>query len=110
MIHYVKSQVASGNIERNSMIGIRTKATMSSDDAWKAGHASASPLLMVAYLTAYSVGAVSLAISLALSLSDAENPAVIIVPLVGIVVVLALLATAAGRANSAARAAGPEGG
>lgn len=106
MIHYVKNQVASGSIQRNSAIGIRTKATMSSDSAWEAGHASASPMLTVTYLTAYAVGAITLAISLALTLSDAENPVVIIVPLTGIGAVLALLTAAAIKANSAARAAG----
>ncbi|MFD7505141.1 SdpI family protein [Streptomyces sp. NPDC059850] len=104
MIHYVKNQVASGSIERNSVIGIRTKATMSSDHAWQAGHTSAAPMLTVTSLTAYAVGAISLAISLVLTLSDTENPAVIIVPLTGIVVVLALLTAAAVKANSAARA------
>ncbi|MFI1302347.1 SdpI family protein [Streptomyces sioyaensis] len=106
MVHYVKNQVASGSIRRNSAIGIRTKATMSSDGAWEAGHASASPMLTVTYLTAYAVGAITLAISLALTLSDTENPAVIIVPLAGICAVLALLTAAAIKANSAARAAG----
>ncbi|MEU7430773.1 SdpI family protein [Streptomyces sioyaensis] len=106
VIHYVKNQVASGNIRRNSVIGIRTKATMSSDSAWEAGHASASPMLTVTYLTAYTVGAATLAISLALTLSDADNPAAIAVPLAGIVAVLALLTAAAVKANSAARAAG----
>ncbi|WPW33234.1 SdpI family protein [Streptomyces atratus] len=106
MIHYVKNQVANGSIQRNSAIGIRTKATMSSDSAWQAGHASAAPMLTVTFLTAYAVGAISLAIILALTLSGDKNPAVIIVPLAGIVVVLALLTTAALKANSAARAVG----
>ncbi|MFH8760660.1 SdpI family protein [Streptomyces atroolivaceus] len=104
MIHYVKNQVASGSIQRNSMIGIRTKATMSSDSAWQAGHASAAPLLTATYLTAYALGAISLALGLASTLSDGENAAVIIVPLAGFVVVLALLTTAAIKANATARA------
>ncbi|GAA2911236.1 hypothetical protein GCM10020221_03740 [Streptomyces thioluteus] len=108
VMHYVKNQVASGSIQRNSVIGIRTKATMSSDSAWEAGHAAASPMLTVTYLTAYAVGAITLAIGLALMLSDAENPAVIIVPLIGIGAVLALLTAAAIKANSAARAADRE--
>ncbi|MBH1938823.1 SdpI family protein [Streptomyces sp. AV19] len=108
MIHYMKNQVASGNIQRNSVIGIRTKATMSSDSAWEAGHASASPMLTVTYLTAYAVGAITLAIGLSLMLSDARNPAVLIVPLTGIGAVLALLTAAAVKANSAARAAARE--
>ncbi|MFJ8540773.1 SdpI family protein [Streptomyces sp. NPDC093586] len=106
MVHYVKNQAASGRIQRNSAVGIRTKATMSSDGAWRTGHASAAPMLTVTFLTAYATGAISLAISLALTLNDAENPAVVIVPLAGLVVVLALLTAAAVKANSAARAVG----
>ncbi|MFI2241196.1 SdpI family protein [Streptomyces chrestomyceticus] len=106
VIHYIKNQVASGSIRRNSAIGIRTKATMSSDSAWEAGHASASPMLTVTYLTAYAVGAVTLALSLALSLNDSRNPAVIIIPLIGTGLVLALLTAATVKANSAARTAG----
>ncbi|GAA0397638.1 SdpI family protein [Streptomyces luteireticuli] len=108
LIHYMKNQVASGNIRRNSVIGIRTKATMSSDSAWEAGHAAATPMLTVTCLTAYAVGATTLAIGLALMLGDTRNPAVIIVPLIGIGAVLALLTAASVKANSAARAAARE--
>ncbi|MEV0300770.1 MULTISPECIES: SdpI family protein [Streptomyces] len=110
MIHYVKSRVASGSIERNSTMGIRTKATMSSDRAWQAGHASATPMLTATFLTAYAMGAVSSALGLAFTLGDVRNAAVIIVPSAGLVAVLALLTAAAIKANSAARAAGHPGG
>ncbi|GAA3982565.1 hypothetical protein GCM10022384_34360 [Streptomyces marokkonensis] len=106
VIHYMKSQVASGSIQRNSAIGIRTKATMSSDHAWQAGHASAAPVLTVTFLTAYGTGAISLALGLAFRLSDTANSTVIIVPSVGLVGILALLTAAAIRANSTARAVG----
>ncbi|MFF0170464.1 SdpI family protein [Streptomyces prasinus] len=105
-IHYMKSQVASGSIQRNSAIGIRTKATMSSDRAWQAGHASAAPMLTVTSLTAYATGAISLALGLAFTLSDTKNAAVITVPSAGLVGVLALLTAAAIKANSTARAVG----
>jgi hypothetical protein len=103
MIHYVKSQVAHGNIQRNSAIGIRTKATMSSDRAWEAGHAAAAPMLTATYLASYSLGVITLVGSLALTLSGVEHVVTIIVPLVGIFVVLALLTAASIKANSAAR-------
>ncbi|SDC55633.1 SdpI family protein [Streptomyces prasinopilosus] len=106
VVHYMKSQVASGSIHRNSAIGIRTKATMSSDHAWQAGHASAAPMLTVTFLTAYATGALSLALGLALTLSDTENAAVVIVPSAGLVGVLGLLTAAAIKANSTARAVG----
>ncbi|MFE9252042.1 SdpI family protein [Streptomyces sp. NPDC007088] len=106
VIHYMKSQVASGSIQRNSAIGIRTKATMSSDRAWQAGHTSAAPMLTVTFLTAYATGAVSLALGLAFTLSDTVNATVIIVPSAGLAGVLALITAAAIKANAAARAVG----
>jgi uncharacterized membrane protein len=106
MVHYLKSQVASGNFGRNSAIGIRTKATMSSDAAWDAGHSAAAPMLTVAYLTAYAAGVITAAMVLALKLSDVDKPVFIVVPLCGMGLVIALVSAAAGKANSAARAAG----
>nr|WP_272923896.1 SdpI family protein [Streptomyces sp. SID3343] len=109
VIHYVKKQVASGSIQRNSAIGIRTKATMSSDNAWEAGHAAAAPLLTATYLTAYAAGAITAAITVAAKLSDIEKPAAIAIPVAGIAAVLALLSVSAVKANSAARTAGHTG-
>ncbi|URM91147.1 SdpI family protein [Streptomyces sp. MRC013] len=106
VIHYVKSKVASGGIQRNSVIGIRTKATMSSDSAWQAGHAAAAPMLTATFLTAYAMGVISSALGLTSTLGDAENPPVMVIAPGGLVVVLALLVIAAIKANSAARAVG----
>ncbi|QHY97543.1 hypothetical protein SSPS47_20785 [Streptomyces sp. S4.7] len=106
LIHYVRNQVAAGKIRRNSAIGIRTKATMSSDAAWEAGHAAAAPLLAVTFLTAYALGAITVLIGLVSALGDIDDAAVLVVPLGGILVFLGLLSTAAARANAAARATG----
>ncbi|MFC3232086.1 SdpI family protein [Streptomyces nitrosporeus] len=104
VIHYVKNQVAGGKIQRNSVVGIRTRATMSSDGAWQAGHASAVPVLKATFLTAYATGATSLVLGLALSSGDAGNPVAFIVPAAGYAVVLALLIAASLKADAAARA------
>ncbi|MEU6056773.1 SdpI family protein [Streptomyces sp. NPDC047097] len=61
LVRYVTSQAASGSIRRNSAVGIRTKATMSSDRAWAAAHAAASPMLTATYLTAYAMGVIAFA-------------------------------------------------
>nr|WP_272919203.1 SdpI family protein [Streptomyces sp. SID8352] len=105
LIHYVRNQVANGNIGRNSAVGIRTRATMSSDSAWEAGHASAGPLLAATFLTAYAAGALTLAVALAATLSGGGNPAVIAVPLTGYGAALVFLVAAAVKANAAAREA-----
>jgi hypothetical protein len=106
LIQYMKKQVASGNIQRNSAIGIRTKATMASDAAWARGHAASEPMLTATFLTAYAAGAISVALGVVMMVADSGNPAVLIVPLCGLVVVLGLLVAASVTANSAARAVG----
>jgi len=108
-IHFVSNQVASGDLGRNSAIGIRTKATMASDDAWEAGHAAAAPMLTVTHLTAYTAGAITLVIGVASTMTDVGRPVAIAVPLCGVGAVLTLLVMAASKANSAARAAGNSG-
>ncbi|WP_405977639.1 SdpI family protein [Streptomyces sp. NBC_00158] len=110
VVHYMKNQVASGAIRRNSAVGIRTGATMASDGAWQAGHAAAAPLLTCAFLTAYATAVISLALALALALADSGSPAAVIVPAAGTIAFLALLVAATVKANAAARAAGdPDG-
>ncbi|MFD0356811.1 SdpI family protein [Streptomyces sp. NPDC127110] len=105
VVHYMRNQVASGAIGRNSAVGIRTRATMASDGAWRAGHAAAAPMLTVAFLTAYAAAATSLALAAASASTGSGSPAAVIVPAAGTVAFLALLVTAAIKANSAARAA-----
>ncbi|MFJ3876583.1 SdpI family protein [Streptomyces sp. NPDC004126] len=110
VVHYLRNQVASGALGRNSAVGIRTAATMASDGAWQAGHAAAAPMLTAAFLTAYTAAGTSLALALTLALTGFGSPAAVIVPAAGMLVFLALLTTAAVKANSAARAAGgPDG-
>ncbi|MCX5204975.1 SdpI family protein [Streptomyces sp. NBC_00237] len=106
LIQYMKKQVASGNIQRNSAIGIRTKATMASDAAWERGHAASAPMLTATFLTAYAAGAISVVLGVVMMVSDSANAAVIVVPLCGLVVVLGLLVAASVAANTAARAVG----
>ncbi|AZM92130.1 MULTISPECIES: SdpI family protein [Streptomyces] len=105
VVHYTRNQVASGATGRNSALGIRTRATMASDGAWRAGHAAAAPMLTVAFLTAYAAAAVSLALAVAAASTGSGSPAALVVPAAGTVAFLALLVTAAVKANAAARAA-----
>ncbi|MFF8566616.1 SdpI family protein [Streptomyces albidoflavus] len=109
-VHHVRSELATGTVPRNYGAGIRTRATMSSEAAWQAGHAAAGPALRLSYLTAYGTGALSLLISLALALLDAAHPVVLVVPGAGMAAALAFLVAATRKADKAARAVPDEGG
>lgn len=52
-----------GTLERNELVGIRTKATLASDEGWKAGHEAAIPALKAANITGL-VGSVAAVIIL----------------------------------------------
>jgi hypothetical protein len=106
VLHYLKSLIVGGTLGRNTAMGIRTRATTSSDRAWEAGHAAAVPMLTATYLTAYATAVITLATTLVLTLSGTESPAVVIIPSCGLLAVLAILCRATVRADSAARAAG----
>ncbi len=107
VVQLVGRGAASGSIERNSVTGIRTKATQSSDDAWRAGHVAAAPWLSASAVIAGGSGVVTLMLAIALLATGRENPAVLAVPIVGVVVMLGLLVLSTVKANAAARATGP---
>ncbi|MCX5205343.1 SdpI family protein [Streptomyces sp. NBC_00237] len=103
LIHFLCRQAGNGDLGRNAAIGIRTRATMSSDAAWNAGHAAAIPLLRATYLTAYATGAITGVLALAVPLGGIRAPAIIAVPLCALATVVMLLSVASSRANAAAR-------
>ena len=105
VIHFVSKAAVSGKLDRNSAIGIRTKATRSSDSAWLAGHRAAGPLLFVTAITGYGAGLTSIVIAVTAMATEGDNPAVMVAPIVGYVAVVTLLITAASVANSSARSA-----
>ncbi|AEX68790.1 SdpI family protein [Corynebacterium diphtheriae] len=50
----------SGNIQRNSAIGIRTKETKKSDSAWLEGHRKATPILRATGIITLGITAILL--------------------------------------------------
>lgn len=99
----VGSAVGRGTISRNSAVGIRTRATQSSDQAWQAGHRAAAPWLYASAAVGVSVGVVSIALSATLAAQGRTSAAVLVVPLGGAVVAMAVLVWATLKADGAAR-------
>lgn len=94
--HFIKNSVANGTLDRNSEIGLRTKATTSSDAAWTAGHKAAGPWLSACAYTGYLMGTATAAGALAAIATNSVHPLVWLLPATGFVgtVVLLVLATA----------------
>lgn len=94
--HFIRSSIASGTLDRNSAIGLRTKATKSSDVAWVAGHKAAGPWLSACAGLGYLMGAATAVGALATIAADSVHPSMWFLPAAGFtgVVVLLVLATA----------------
>lgn len=92
---------ANGTIARNGLIGIRTRKTRASDEAWMAAHVAAKPASLLSAVIAFIAGVLVLVLAIAL---DSNVPAAV-VAVVGMVAVLALVIVAAVQAQRAATAA-----
>lgn len=53
-------KAATGRLERNWAMGLRTKRLMASDEAWETGHRAAAPMLMGAGAVSIIAGAVTI--------------------------------------------------
>jgi hypothetical protein len=93
--HFIRSSIASGTLDRNSAIGLRTKATQSSDVAWVAGHKAAGPWLSACAGLGYLMGAATAVGALVTIATDSIHSSIWFLPAVGFagVVVLLVLAT-----------------
>jgi SdpI/YhfL family protein len=99
----IRAQAANGDLERNAAMGIRTRATMSSDAAWRAGHRAAVPWLHAATISGCAAAAVSIVSSALLLATADESAGPMVVALLGWVAVLTILLVAVREADSAAR-------
>lgn len=104
VIHAVRRAVAGGAVPPNSAIGIRTRATQTSESAWRAGHQAADPWLLAMAMCGYGAALLSLALALVLRLMSRDSPLPLIVAVLGFVVVITALVIAAAKADAAARA------
>lgn len=101
--HGVQTTYDRGNLNRNSMVGIRTKVTMSSERAWSAGHRAAGPWLLAAARIGYSIGALTGALAVLQLVIGSAFPLALTIPALGFATVIAVLIIGARSANSAAR-------
>ncbi|NLG55419.1 MAG: SdpI family protein [Rhodococcus sp.] len=92
-------------IERNGAVGLRTKATQASDEAWHAGHEAALPhFRAMAVLGGITVAASILAI-LAAGSTDGNYPAwLLLVPGIGLLAQVVVVLGGTVAANKAAKA------
>lgn len=87
---------ASGTTGRTGTVGIRTRHTTASDDAWTTGHSAALPVV-IRTLPVGSVGVVT-AVALQILAGGYTGTAVAVVALLGEVVLLVRAVRAADRA------------
>lgn len=98
--------ISTGSLARNEAIGIRTKATLSSDDAWENGHKAALPFLSMATVTG-AIGAVFalLALPFFSSAGEITDPGIFSIPVVAFTVQIVIMLAACVKANQHAKAA-----
>lgn len=100
----VASMARSGTLDRSGAVGIRTRATRASDEAWRAGHRAAHGAVRAAGLFCLAFGVLTTA--LALTVPDSAAVAVVLSTAgTGYVALVVALAVASRRANTAAKRA-----
>lgn len=92
-----------GRLDRNRAIGIKTRATLASDDAWKRGHKAGAPWILSSALVALTGAAGSglLALFLGDSVSNVDIAIVVLFGFGGVIGTLVTAAVVASRAAAA---------
>ena len=101
----MRQVMTKGDLAPNSALGLRTKATMSSDRAWKAGHAAADPYFLAMAFVGAAATVTSLVLPFAVGDDDGLYPAgIMLAPGLGLVIQVVVLLKATSAANTAAKA------
>jgi uncharacterized membrane protein len=97
--YWVTKAASSGGIEVNSVIGIRTRRSNSSQRAWEAAHRAAPPYTLVACILALTPAVFSVTAVALVTIVGASRTAPIVLLVSGYVgfLIVMLLATRAGN-------------
>lgn len=106
VIYVVTRQASQGAIDVNAALGIRTKSTRSSQQAWEVAHRAALPWVAVAAVVGVSTAVFSVTSLVLASTVGSSEAAPVVVLIAGYVGLLVLLFVATSVANRAARATG----
>lgn len=105
--HHLTRSGAAREMGPNRLVGIKTRATLASADAWARGHAAAQPALLAAAVTGLGAG-VPLAL-VHVATGGVGGAGFVVACASTTVAVLVLVGVAVGRANGAARRSRPDG-
>ncbi|MBA8826962.1 hypothetical protein FHX42_004346 [Saccharopolyspora lacisalsi] len=100
---FTRSSFLNGGLERNSLVGIKTKVTKSSDRAWDAGHRAALPWLSVAARVGYAVALLTVVVAVVQLVTGVGQDIFLAVPGAGYVACVVILLIGTRKANEAGR-------
>ncbi len=100
--HYIAVAAKKGDLDRNAALGIRTRATMASDSAWRTGHVAAAPWMLSAAATGYFGAVVTAIAAWMAAVGAARDFTAFVVGIVSLLAVTAILAKGAVIAHDAA--------
>ena len=103
VVHLVRSEADRDGLRRNTAVGIRTRSTLTSEAAWRAGHRAASPWLRAAATAGWTTAAAGATSAVLVTITGTRTIGPVVICLVGYVAVLTIVVLGVRRADAAAR-------
>lgn len=102
-VYFVTRSASRGGIDVNAAIGIRTKLTKSSQQAWEAAHRAALPFTLVACLLTLVCAAISIITLVLANTAGSSEVAPVVVMIAGYVGLFVVMTLATVTGNKAVR-------